>query len=211
MSFFLQLAYFLRSLVDQGGYPMIFLAMVVEGVITPIPSATILPFAGLLAREGSLLLPLVILVAAAGATVGSLGAYAIGWKLGRPFLLRYGKWFRIEDRHLDLAEDWFDRWGNWAIFVGNSLTGFRSFISFPAGIGKMPLRGFVPFTFAGSLVWSAILVTAGFYLGAAAFDFANALESFDLVVLGAVGAALLWFYLLRRWRNRKGLKPAQAP
>ncbi len=202
MSIFLQIAYLLRDFVGRGGYLVIFLAMVVEGILTPIPSAAILPFAGFLASQGSLSLPLVILVATAGATLGSLGAYSIGLKLGRPFLLRYGKFFRVEERHLNLADQWFLRWGNWAIFLGNSFTGFRSFISFPAGIARMPLRGFLPFTFLGALVWTTILVAAGFYLGEAAFAFAETLESFDYIILGGLAALLLSIYLYRRWRNR---------
>ncbi|MFQ6012787.1 MAG: DedA family protein [Thermoplasmata archaeon] len=209
---FLEIADFLLGLVATGGYLAIFLAMVIEGVLTPIPSAAILPFAGLLAREGIFSLPLVILVAATGATVGSVGAYAIGRFLGRPFLLRYGRFLRLEERHLDQAEGWFARWGTWAIFLGNSFTGFRSVISFPAGLARMPLRGFVPFTFFGALIWSSLLILAGFFLGQAAFDLARNLEGFDLLILGALAGVLVGYLLLRwRRRNRRAVGEAQAP
>lgn len=212
MSVFLDLAEFLQALVGQGGYAIVFLAMVLEGVLTPIPSAAILPFAGHQAAQGGLLLPLVILVAAAGATVGSTLAYGIGRRLGRPLLLRYGRFFRIEARHLNAAEGWFHRWGNWAVFLANSFTGFRSIIAFPAGIGRMPLRTFVPFTFAGALVWTTLLVSLGYFLGEAAFALARSLESFDLWVVVGLGAALLVFFLHRRWqRGRREAAEADAP
>lgn len=201
MSVFLDLAYLLRDLLGAGGYPLVFLAMFIEGIIVPIPSAAILPFMGLHVAEGNLNLVLVILVAAAGATAGSTIAYLIGWKLGRPFLLRYGKYLRIEAAHLDRADAWFERWGLWAVLLGNSFTGFRSIISFPAGIARMDLRLFVPFTFAGATVWTTILVLAGYFLGEAAFALAEGLESFDLVVLGGLAAFLLGFFLYRRWRR----------
>ncbi len=209
---FLEIATFLLELVATGGYLAIFVVMVIEGVITPIPSAAILPFAGLLARERTFFLPFVILVAAAGATVGSLGAYAIGRFLGRPFLVKYGRLFRFEARHLGHVDGWFQRWGSWAVFLANSFTGFRSVISFPAGITRMALRVFIPFTFFGALIWSAILVTAGFYLGQAAFAFAESLENFDLLVLATV-AVIIAAYLGYRWwrRNRRPVGEAQSP
>ncbi|MDX1534748.1 MAG: DedA family protein [Thermoplasmata archaeon] len=209
---FLEIANFLLDLVATGGYLAIFVAMVVEGVLTPIPSAAILPFAGLLAREGTFSLPLVILVATSGATVGSLGAYAIGRFLGRPFLVRYGRFFRFEEKSLELVDGWFQRWGSWAVFLANSFTGFRSIISFPAGITRMDLRLFIPFTFLGALVWSTILVTAGFVLGQAAFAFAEGLENFDLLVLAALGAVVVGYVAYRWWRrHRRVVGEPQAP
>ncbi|MFQ5838716.1 MAG: DedA family protein [Thermoplasmata archaeon] len=202
MSVFVQIALIARDLVARAGYLGVFLAMVIEGVLTPIPSAVILPFAGLLASQGSFSLPLVIIIAASGATVGSLGAYAVGFKLGRPLLLKYGRFFRVEERHLDMADQWFQRYGTWAVLLGNSFTGFRSFISFPAGIARMSLRNFLPFTFMGALVWTTILVMAGFYLGDAALAFAETLEFFDPIVLGALAVFLLSFFVYKRRKSR---------
>lgn len=208
MALFVQLAELVLGLVERFGLLGIFLAMIVEGIFTPLPSPLFLPFAGLLAREGSLNLPLVILVATIGATLGSLGAYSIGRVLGRPFLLRYGKYIGIEETHLDRADGWFQRYGTWAVLVGNAVTGVRSIIAFPAGIARMPLRGFIPFTFGGALVWTTLLVLIGYYLGQAAFDLANRIESFDYWVLGGLAAGLLSFLLYRRWR--KGQRAMQA-
>lgn len=209
---FLEIANFLLALVATGGYLAIFVAMVIEGVLTPIPSAAILPFAGLLAREGTFSLPFVILVAASGATVGSLGAYAIGRFLGRPFLVKYGRYIRFEAQSLDRVDSWFQRWGSWAVFLANSFTGFRSVISFPAGLSRMALRVFIPFTFFGALIWSTILVTAGYLLGEAAFAFAESLENFDLIVLATVGVVLAGYFGYRWWRrNRRTVGEAQAP
>lgn len=202
MSLLVQVGYLARDLVARAGYLGIFLAMVIEGVITPIPSALILPFAGLLASEGTFSLPLVILVAAGGATVGSLGAYSIGLKLGRPLLLRYGRYLRLEERHLEMADRWFEKYGLWAILLGNAFTGFRSFISFPAGLARMSLKGFLPFTFLGALVWTTALVMAGFYLGEAAFSLAETLEFLDPIIIGVLVALLMGYILYRRKSGR---------
>ncbi len=199
------------DIVSQFGYVGIFLVMVIEGVLTPIPSALILPFAGLLAQEGGLNFVLVILVAASGATVGSTGAYLIGLYLGRPFLVRYGKYIRIEERHIDMVDRWFGRWGSWAVLLANSFTGFRSVIAFPAGIARMSLKSFIPFTFIGATVWTTILVSLGYFLGSAAFEFAESLESFDVIVLAGLAAFLIGYFLFRRWRKGQAKRIAAEP
>ncbi len=211
MSIFLQIADFMRELVATFGYPGIFFAMVIEGILTPIPSPVFLPFAGLLASEGVMILPLVILIGTAGATLGSLGAYSIGLWLGRPFLLRRGKLLGIGEDQLDVADRWFQRYGIWAIFLGNAMTGIRSIISFPAGLTRMPLKAFIPFTFLGALVWTTVLVTLGFFLGEAVFAFAESIESFDYLILGGLGIALLSFFIYRRWKKRKSSRASLDP
>ncbi len=211
MSIFVQLANVLLDIVRQFGYLGIFIAMLIEGIITPIPSAFILPFAGLLAQEGGLNVVLVVIVAASGATVGSTGAYLIGLYLGRPFLLKYGRYLRIEERHLDMVDRWFERWGTWAVLLANSFTGFRSIIAFPAGIARMSLRRFIPFTFAGATVWTTILVGLGYFLGRAALDFAEGLESFDIIVLAGLAVFLVGFFLFRRWRKGQRARAAVDP
>ena len=113
---------------------------------------------------------------------------------------------------MDRVDSWFQRWGSWAVFLANSFTGFRSIISFPAGLSRMALRVFIPFTFFGALIWSTILVTAGYLLGEAAFAFAENLENFDLIVLATVGVVLAGYFGYRWWRrNRRTVGEAQAP
>lgn len=211
MSIFVDIAYFMRDLVSTLGYLGIFLAMVVEGILTPIPSPIFLPFAGLLSKEGALFLPLVIFIATTGATLGSLGAYTLGLKLGRPFLLRRGRIFGIGAAQLEKADRWFQRHGTWAVLLGNAVTGIRSIISFPAGIARMPLRSFLPFTFLGAMVWTTVLVFAGYFLGEAAFAFATSVESFDYYVLGGLAVVILGFFAYRRWRRREAPSASTDP
>ena len=178
------------------GYPGIFLLTLIEGILTPIPSEIIIPFAGFLAYEGTFILPLVIIVGTLGSTLGSTGAYYIGYYLGRPFVLKYGKWFGVKDKHIDKSEDWFKKYGDVTILVGHSLPGMRSFISFPAGIVKMRLRNFVVFTFIGALIWTSVLAVAGFYLGAhweSLIGVVGNLEILILIAFVVILAAYLWY------------------
>lgn len=184
------------------GYPGIFALTLIEGILTPIPSEIIIPFAGFLAAQGTFILPLVIIVGTIGSTLGSIGAYYIGFYLGRPFVLRYGKWFGIKDKHLGKAEDWFGKYGDVTILVSHSLPGTRSFISFPAGIVKMRLRNFVVFTFFGALIWTSVLAVAGFYLGMHWESLIGAIGSLEIFII-VVFVVVLVVYLYLRHRKKK--------
>lgn len=137
-----------------------------------------------------------------GSTLGSTGAYYIGYYLGRPFVLKYGRWFGVKGKHVDKAEDWFKRYGDVTILVSHSLPGTRSFISFPAGIVKMRLRNFVVFTFFGALVWTTVLAVAGFYLAVNWENIIGILGNLEIFILAAF-LAILITYLWWRWRSGK--------
>lgn len=199
-SFVVEIVLFVKSLVLDLGYPGIFLAMFVEGVITPIPSEAILPFAGSLAYEGKFEVWAVIVVATIGATLGSTVAYYIGDYFGRGFIHRYGKYFRLGEEHLERAEKWFEKYGRISIFVGHSLPGTRSFISFPAGIAKMDIRNFVISTFFGALIWNTVLVLLGYFLSSQIGAIEGFFEYLDVIVIIAVLAVIIIYFY---WRKKK--------
>jgi membrane protein DedA with SNARE-associated domain len=202
-SILLPIANWFKDVIQAVGYPGIFLAMLVEGIVTPIPSEIIMPFAGYLASQGQFNIVLVIFIGSLGAVLGSTGAYYIGYSLGRPFIRKYGKYFRLKEEHIIKAEDWFEKYGDVAILIGHSLPGTRSFISFPAGIGKMRLRNFLIFTFAGAMIWNTFLALLGYFLGEAVFDLAETFEFFDIVVLLSVLLVLVGYFLWKRKRKKK--------
>ena len=139
--------------------------MVAESALIPIPSEIIMPFSGYLAFTGKLNPVLIILAGAVGNLVGSLIAYLVGIKLGREVILRYGKYILLKKSHLDWTESFFKKYGNGSTFVSRLLPGIRTYISLPAGIAKMDLKKFAIYTFAGSIVWSAMLTYVGVALG----------------------------------------------
>ena len=176
--------------------------MFVEGIITPIPSEAIMPFAGSLARDGHFNVAIVIAVGTIGATAGSTIAYYIGYYLGRPFIFKYGALFGIKSKHVDRAESWFERYGTISIFLGHSFPGTRSFISFPAGIAKMRITNFVLFTFLGALIWNSVLTLAGYYLWETWEEIAETFEYLDLVIILAVFLVFIGYLYFRRNRRR---------
>lgn len=151
--------------IQSSGYLAILLGMTLESACIPLPSEVIMPFGGYLAGAGHLQLWLVIVWGTVGNIIGSLIAYLVGRIGGRVVVLHYGKYVGLTERRLQAAERWFDRRGDWAVFIGRLLPGIRTFISLPAGVAKMPLGRFTAFTAIGSLPWVALLAYAGYKLG----------------------------------------------
>ncbi|OPX59093.1 MAG: hypothetical protein A4E30_01361 [Methanomassiliicoccales archaeon PtaB.Bin215] len=169
----------------------------------------IMPFAGYVAYTGELNFFLVILVGSLGAVIGSTAAYMLALWLGRPIIDRFGIFFGLDDEKMASAERWFKRWGVWGIFIGHSLPGIRSVISFPAGLSKMDRKKFVIFTFSGALVWNTVLVTAGYTLGENWIRFWEQTDSLhlDVLMLGALGVALLLYFFYHK-KKRSELTPS---
>ena len=165
-SFLVWIADFLGSHLYEG----IFLAALLETIIPPIPTLAVFPTAGFLASQQGIsiigVIPM-ILLGAIGATIGTSAIYLIALKLGRVVLLRYLKFVRISEGKLERVEIWFEKYGDKAVFLGRIVPVMREMISIPAGLLKMKIPKFVIYTFAGSFVWSAITILAGYYFGEA--------------------------------------------
>ena len=196
---------FLTNLYGTLGYLGVFIAMTIESAMIPLPSELILPFAGFLVADPAKVEPItgqpwafwiVVVVATLGNTTGSLIAYGIGAYGGRPFLERYGRYLLIRHHEIELAEKWFVRWGSPTVFFSRMLPIVRTFISFPAGVARMPLGKFVLFSTLGAIPWSIALVWAGVQLGANWEQIRHALAPFDIViavgVVGLLAVLLLW-------------------
>jgi membrane protein DedA with SNARE-associated domain len=197
---------FLNTLYGAVGYVGVFLAMTIESAMIPLPSELILPFAGFLVSDPTQLEPItgqawsfwvVVVVATAGNTAGSIIAYAIGAWGGRPFLERYGRYILIRPHEIELADRFFIRWGSQTVFIGRLLPIVRTFISFPAGVARMPLGKFVLFSTLGALPWSILLAYAGVVLGENWVEIRHALQPFDLAIAVAVVLAVLLFLAWR--------------
>jgi membrane protein DedA with SNARE-associated domain len=191
--------------IARLGYAGVVLLMAIESACIPLPSEIIMPFSGYLVSRGEFNLWLVGLAGAVGCVLGSLVAYWVGMYGGRPLVEKYGRYVLISHHDLDLAERWFDRFGEVIVFASRLLPAIRTFIAFPAGVARMNLKKFVIYTFAGSLPWCIGLAYVGQRLGEK-WDKDPTLKTlfhrFDFVIGIIVVAAAAWWV----WRHIKHLR-----
>ena len=197
------LASFVIAVISWGGYLGIALLMAIESACVPLPSELIMPFAGYLVSTGRFDLFLAATAGALGCNLGSIVAYEIGKRGGRPVAERWGRYLLIGADELDAADRFFARWGNWAVLLGRLLPVIRTFIAFPAGVARMPLVPFHLYTFIGSWPFCLALAWVGMKLGdqwhsdprlKAAFHQAD-------LAIGLVLVALVGLYVWHRVRG----------
>lgn len=193
--------------VESLGYVGVALMVAVENVFPPIPSEVVLPLAGFVAVQGEATFVGMVAAATVGSMIGAYILYGIAAAIGpqrlRILVIRYGKWFRLDENDLDKTEEWFDRRANLAVLICRCVPLMRSLISIPAGFRRMALVPFSLYTFLGSLVWNFLLVGAGYLLGEQWHRAEAPLEVFQKVVLAAIAVGLGWFIWSRWLRPRQ--------
>ncbi|WP_374294875.1 DedA family protein [Sphingomonas sp.] len=160
---------FILNLIAWGGYFGIFLLMALENVVPPVPSEVIMGLGGMAVARGDMAMIPLILWGTLGTTAGNYFWYYIGRHIGyerfRPFVDRHGRWLTMEWEDVERLHRFFVKHGQWVVFVFRFMPAFRTIISLPAGMTRMPLWRFLVWTFAGSTIWNAILAYAGLLLG----------------------------------------------
>ncbi len=155
----------LITTIGSMGYTGIFLLMALESSLVPIPSEIIMPPAGYLVQQGKMNMALVILSGTLGSLFGAYLNYFAAHYLGRPFLLKYGRYVLITEEHFRRVEDYFASHGEISTFIGRLLPVIRHLISLPAGLAGMNHIKFSIYTLLGSFIWVSILTWIGYFLG----------------------------------------------
>jgi membrane protein DedA with SNARE-associated domain len=205
------LAVFTTGVISSLGYGGVVLLMGIESACIPLPSEIIMPFAGYLVYTGQFSLHGAALAGAVGCILGSIPAYYLGQYGGRPLIERYGKYVLLSHHELDLADRLFARYGQWVVLVGRLLPVIRTFIAFPAGVGRMNMTKFIAFTFIGSYPWCYGLAWVGMKLGEHWDNdprLKAAFHRFDLAIGVILAVGIGWFV----WHKLKETKarPAKA-
>ncbi|MEI8361462.1 MAG: DedA family protein [bacterium] len=151
--------------IDHFGNYAVTALMALESANIPIPSEAILTYAGYLASKGLLNWHLAAFAGAVGCIIGGSVSYYIGLKLGRPFLMKYGKWFLLSPKDIEFAEKFLSKYGEATYFISRLLPVIRTFIAFVVGISRGNFWRFNLYSFIGSWIWSYILVYIGLKLG----------------------------------------------
>ena len=200
-----EVAKFFQDLIANVGYPGIFLLVVLESTLVPVPSTLVFPFAGFLAAKGIFSLPVVLVLNSLGALVGSGISYWIGAAGGKPLLLKYGKYLLIRKKDIEKTESWFANHGKATILIARFVPVVRHIISLPAGIARMKLVPFFVQTFIGATLWGGFLILLGYYMGEHWDTVANKIKRFDLVIGLTIVVAVLIFgvrFFVKRRRER---------
>ncbi|QQQ77517.1 DedA family protein [Saccharothrix sp. 6-C] len=192
------------DLMETLGAPGAGIAIALENLFPPLPSELFLPLAGFTASQGKMSLFAAILWTTTGSVAGALALYYLGAALGRDRIRAIARRLPLVDvSDVDRTEEWFARHGKATVFFGRMVPIFRSLISIPAGVERMPLPGFLLLTAAGSLIWNSALILAGYALGANYHLVDQYTGVVSKIVIGVVVLAVGWFVVSRVSRNRK--------
>lgn len=191
------------SVIETLGGPGAALLIAIENLFPPLPSEVILPLAGFTANRGELGLIAVILWTTLGSLVGALALYALGALLGRDHLRTIViKMPLVKVADFDRTEKWFQKHETQTVFWGRMIPIFRSLISIPAGVEKMPISQFMIYTTAGSFIWNSVLIVAGYLLGEQWERVGDYVATLQYVVVGVTIGAIAWFVYSRLRKNR---------
>lgn len=194
------------GVMEAIGAPGAGLAIALENLFPPLPSEVILPLAGFTASQGNFSIVSALIWTTLGSVLGAWALYGIGAWLGRERMRALvSKVPLIDIEDVDRVEAWFERHGYKAVFFGRMIPIFRSLISIPAGIERMPIWKFLALTTAGSLIWNSIFVIAGFYLGESWHIVEEYAGVFQKIVIVVVAVAAVWYVVskVRQHRRRK--------
>jgi membrane protein DedA with SNARE-associated domain len=189
-------------LIQTLGYWGVFIGMTLESACIPLPSEIIMPFSGYVVWQGNTNMTLIgiTIVGAVANLFGSLIAYFVGLKGGRPFLEKYGKYILITHSNLEHAHLWFEKYGHEAVLISRVLPGIRTFISLPAGIAEMDLKKFCIYTFIGSIPWCFALGYVGVLLGPQWELIKSYFHILDIIV--AIGFVAFIAYLIYKYKYK---------
>ncbi|MET0963752.1 MAG: DedA family protein [Noviherbaspirillum sp.] len=188
---------FIVEFMSRYGYLGVFALMALENIFPPIPSEMIMPLAGFTAARGELNVLVLLIAGTAGSVIGTLPWYYAGRICGKERLRklanRHGRLLTVSPDDLDGALNTFQRHGRKAVFFGRLVPAIRTLISVPAGIAEMPLAQYLVYSTAGSLIWTGLLVAAGFLLQAQYELVGKYVDPVSKAIVGAIVA----FYLYR--------------
>jgi membrane protein DedA with SNARE-associated domain len=188
------------DVIDALGYAGVFFLMLLESACIPVPSEAIMLFAGFNVDEGNMTLFGIVTAGVLGNVVGSWAAYAAGY-YGRLELLEKNRVIHINRKHLQWADNWFERHGDATVFFTRMLPIIRTFISLPAGVARMPFWRFTALTLAGCIPWVLMLGFIGQEVGSRWEEWRDYLHYGDYAVIAAILAGIVYL-LIRRRRDR---------
>jgi membrane protein DedA with SNARE-associated domain len=194
------IANYVTTFMNQTGYITVFVAMVLESMVFPIPSEAVMPFAGFLIAEGKFSWTGVIAISTVASITGSLSSYALGLWGGTAVIKRFGRFLLIDEEELAFTQRFFKKYGGVTVFISRFIPVVRHLISIPAGLGRMNIASFVILTAVGAGLWNTFLAVCGFYLRQNWNSIMKYSHLVDIIVV-ALLAGLVVLYVARHLRK----------
>ena len=189
------------DIVDAIGLWGVFILMVLESACIPVPSEATMLFAGFNVSDGQYSLFAAVAVGSIANLIGSWIAYAVGYYGRVDILEKHGKKLHIKKSHLETADRWFEKYGDWIVLVTRCLPIIRTFISLPAGVARMPFWRFSVLTLIGCIPWVFMLTYIGKVSGDNWESWKDSLHYFDYAVALAIVLTAIYFFV--KWRRGK--------
>jgi membrane protein DedA with SNARE-associated domain len=193
-----------RDSLASGGYPLIVLLMAIESSVFPLPSELVIPPAVFIAKsQGTMTVPGIALAGAVGSLLGASLMYWVARIAGRPFVVRFGRYFLMPREKIELVERWAAKYGEFGVFASRFILVVRHLIGIPAGIVRLKYAKFAAYTFAGSLIWCSVLAWVAVQAGKNQALMRGELSAVTEWLLGAllVFGALYYFFVHRHTRR----------
>ena len=196
------------DVVDAIGLWGVFILMVLESACIPVPSEATMLFAGFNVSDGQYSLFAAVAVGSVANLIGSWIAYAVGYNGRIDILEKHGKKLHVKKSHLETADRWFEKYGDWIVLVSRCLPIIRTFISLPAGVARMPFWRFSVFTLIGCIPWVFMLTFIGKEAGDNWEQWKDNLHYVDYAVAAAIVVAAV--YLFVKWRRGGKSEPGPS-
>ena len=195
------LSQYITLLMEKTGYITVFITMVMESMVLPVPSEAVMPFAGFLIADGKFTFLFVIVISTLGSLVGSLISYSIGYYGEKALIHKYGKFLLLDAEELEATDRFFNKHGDVTIFICRFIPVVRHLISIPAGIAEMNIFKFAIFTILGAALWNTFLAFVGFKLRSNWETVMKYSKYIDVVVL-LILAGLVGYFIYKHMRRR---------
>jgi membrane protein DedA with SNARE-associated domain/membrane-associated phospholipid phosphatase len=197
-----KVAQFIQHLMDQYGYYVLGIALMLELLALPLPGEVLMTYAGLMVFQGHLNWVVSILTAGFGASVGMTISYWIGYKLGTPFFEKYGAKIHLGPDKLKKTSQWFERYGNKLLIIAYYIPGIRHITGYFSGVTRLSFRTYMVYAFTGAFLWTGTFRSLGKFLGPKWEQFQHTLTKY-LIIAGIVAAVIfVAVYIYRKYRNQ---------
>ncbi|MFC5449218.1 VTT domain-containing protein [Paenibacillus aestuarii] len=196
------MVHFIQGLLDQYGYYVLGIALMLELLALPLPGEVLMTYSGLMIYQGHLNWVVSILTAGCGASLGMTLSYWIGFKLGKPFFEKHGAKIHFGPDKLQKTSGWFERYGNKLLIIAYFIPGIRHFTGYFSGVTRMPLRTYMLYAYPGAFIWTGTFISLGKILGPKWEQFHHTITKY-LLIAGVIAALMfIIVYVFKRYREQ---------